>query len=261
MLGPAMERDSAATCMHPTFAAAAHAVRSRPSSRRTSSRRSRAAVGEPARPGTRTALPGGVGAAAAEGQQTSAFPVHRNSSAPSTRARPGPRQRVPARLDAQPSHRSTPAAARTRPCSFGFDQRSNGIPAHAQQTDATSKNRQLGAAPANWTKGGVDERVLSEAFVAAHSKAEVYRLETIEKVFGDVGKLDPTLLEALLGTMRAPTCDDLHRPSGAGGRQDQTLAEGDADGGRARLRPPRPSPCAHSPSAVRTGRSAWHWRR
>jgi hypothetical protein len=86
---------------------------------------------------------------------------------------------------------------------YGFDQRSNGIPLTRSKQERNLE--ELG----NWVErlrklpiGGVDEQLLSDAFVTAHSAAEVYRLETIEKVFGDVSKLDPVLLGELLGKMR-----------------------------------------------------------
>jgi hypothetical protein len=86
---------------------------------------------------------------------------------------------------------------------FGFDQRANGIPL------TRSKQQRNLAELGQWVErlrklpiGGVDEQLLTQAFVGAHSVAEVYRLETIQKVFGDVGAMDPVLLGELLGTMR-----------------------------------------------------------
>ena len=87
---------------------------------------------------------------------------------------------------------------------FGFDQRANGIPL------TRSKQQRNLAELGQWVErlrrlpiGGVDERLLTQAFVGAHSVAEVYRLDTIQKVFGDVGAMDPVLLGELLGTMRS----------------------------------------------------------
>ena len=86
---------------------------------------------------------------------------------------------------------------------YGFDQRSNGIPLTRSKQERNLE--ELGS----WVErlrqlpiGGVDEKLLGEAFVTAHSAAEVYRLETIEKVFGEVTKIDPVLLGELLGKMR-----------------------------------------------------------
>ncbi|MBM3973580.1 MAG: hypothetical protein FJ301_05715 [Planctomycetes bacterium] len=95
--------------------------------------------------------------------------------------------------------------SRTNPYMFmyGFDERSNGIPL------TRSKQQRNLAELGEWVErlrglpiDGVDEQLLTQAFVGAHSVAEVYRLETIQKVFGDVGAMDPVLLGYLLGTMR-----------------------------------------------------------
>ncbi len=87
---------------------------------------------------------------------------------------------------------------------YGFDQRSNGIPL------TRSKQERNLAELASWVEqlrklpiGGVDQKLLSEAFATAHSAAEVPKMATIEKVFGDVAKLDPVLLGDLLQKMRA----------------------------------------------------------
>ncbi len=96
---------------------------------------------------------------------------------------------------------------------YGFDQRSGGIPLTRSKQERNLQ--ELGS----WVErlrqlpiGGVDEKLLSEAFVAAHSTAEVYRLETIEKVFGDVAELDPVLLGELLGKMRTNLATVWRRP-------------------------------------------------
>src|SRR5436190_769339 len=97
---------------------------------------------------------------------------------------------------------------------YGFEQRSNGIPLTRSKQERNLQD--LG----NWVDrlrklpiGGVDEKVLSEAFVAAHSTAEVYRLETIERVFGDVTAMDPVLLGELLGKMRTNLATVWRRPA------------------------------------------------
>ncbi|MBL9077355.1 MAG: hypothetical protein JNL08_07625 [Planctomycetes bacterium] len=96
---------------------------------------------------------------------------------------------------------------------YGFDQRASGIPLTRSKQERNLQ--ELGS----WVErlrqlpiGRVDETLLTEAFVAAHSKAEVYRLETIEKVFGDVAELDPVLLGELLGTMRTNLATVWRRP-------------------------------------------------
>jgi hypothetical protein len=96
---------------------------------------------------------------------------------------------------------------------YGFDMRSNGIPL------TRSKQERNLAELGSWVErlrqlpiGGVDEKLVTEAFVTAHSQAEVYRLETIERVFGDVSALDPVLLAELLGRMRTNLATVWRRP-------------------------------------------------
>lgn len=50
--------------------------------------------------------------------------------------------------------------------------------------------------------GDLDEQVLSSAFTTAHSTAEVFRLEDLESVFGELGTLKPATLAELSHTMR-----------------------------------------------------------
>ena len=86
---------------------------------------------------------------------------------------------------------------------YGFDDRANSIPLTrakqarnlAELAEYVGRLRALPMEP-------VDPRLLTEAFVAAHSLAEVYQLDTIESVFGDVAELDPIVLGQLIGRMR-----------------------------------------------------------
>jgi hypothetical protein len=86
---------------------------------------------------------------------------------------------------------------------FGFEQRANAIPLTRAKQERNLRElaayvERLRALPI----GGVEPRLLTEAFVAAHSSAEVYQLETIERVFGDIDELDPVVLGELIGKMR-----------------------------------------------------------
>ncbi|MFK7741776.1 MAG: hypothetical protein AB8H80_15765 [Planctomycetota bacterium] len=86
---------------------------------------------------------------------------------------------------------------------YGFDQRSNGIPLTRSKQERNLKEladyvQRLRDLPME----SVDPALLGQAFVAAHSIAEVYRLETIEDVFGNINELDPTVLGNLLAKMR-----------------------------------------------------------
>jgi hypothetical protein len=49
----------------------------------------------------------------------------------------------------------------------------------------------------------ISESILLDAFMKSHSTAEVYRLEAIERVLGDVKSLDDTTLSKIAQTMRA----------------------------------------------------------
>ncbi|MEO6596867.1 MAG: hypothetical protein ABIP94_19150 [Planctomycetota bacterium] len=96
---------------------------------------------------------------------------------------------------------------------YGFEERASGIPLTRSKQERNLED--LG----KWVErlrqlpiGGVDQKLLSEAFVMAHSTAEVYRLDTIEKVFGDVSDLDPVLLGELLSKMRTNLATVWRRP-------------------------------------------------
>lgn len=86
---------------------------------------------------------------------------------------------------------------------YGFETRANSIPLTRSKQERNLRElskyvKLLRDLPI----GGVDPKLLTAAFVAAHSSAEVYRLETIENVFGDVQQLDPVVLGDLIGRMR-----------------------------------------------------------
>ncbi|MGK0299684.1 MAG: hypothetical protein ACI89X_000552, partial [Planctomycetota bacterium] len=86
---------------------------------------------------------------------------------------------------------------------YGFETRRNSIP--LTRSKQVRNLREL-AKYVERLRGlpidGVDPKLLMQAFIAAHSSAEVYRLDTIEEVFGDIGDLDPIVLSTLIGTMR-----------------------------------------------------------
>lgn len=86
---------------------------------------------------------------------------------------------------------------------YGFEERANGIPL------TRSKQERNLAELGGWIERlrklpvEVDQNLLMGAFVSSHSQAEVFRLETIEDVFGPVAKLEPATLGALVQSMRA----------------------------------------------------------
>jgi len=85
---------------------------------------------------------------------------------------------------------------------FGYEERSGSIPL------TRSKQERNLAELAQWVTRlralpvEIDDQLLTKAFQSAHSSAEIYRLETIEQVFGPLAKLEPKTLAALVQTMR-----------------------------------------------------------
>lgn len=86
---------------------------------------------------------------------------------------------------------------------YGFDERANGIPL------TRSKQERNLAELGEWVRRlkklpfAIDETLLANAFTSAHSVAEVYRLETIEGIFGSLADLDPGTLGEIFQKMRA----------------------------------------------------------
>lgn len=86
---------------------------------------------------------------------------------------------------------------------YGFETRANSIPLTRSKQERNLKElgkyvERLRALPIK----PVDAGVLTNAFYAAHSTAEVYRVKTIEQVFGKIADLDPVVLGQLIGKMR-----------------------------------------------------------
>ncbi len=85
---------------------------------------------------------------------------------------------------------------------YGFDQRANAIPL------TRSKQERALAELGEWVgrlralEVEIDQKLVAAAFRAAHSQAEIYRLETLESIFGSVDALDPETLAELVGAMR-----------------------------------------------------------
>lgn len=86
---------------------------------------------------------------------------------------------------------------------YGFENRAEGIPL------TRSKQERNLVELAGWVKrlrslpiGELDEKLLTQAFTACHSAAEVYRLDAIEQVFGTFDALRPKTLAGLIQQMR-----------------------------------------------------------
>ena len=86
---------------------------------------------------------------------------------------------------------------------YGFERRANQIPLTRSKQERNLKEL------ADWVQrlrelpmGDLDEELLVGAFTTSHSTAEVYRLESIEKVFGSVDSLKPETLAEMIQKMR-----------------------------------------------------------
>lgn len=87
---------------------------------------------------------------------------------------------------------------------YGFESRAEGIPL------TRSKQERNLVELSEWIKrlrklpiGDLDENLLTKAFTACHSPAEVYRLDAINRVFGSFEALKPITLAGLIQQMRA----------------------------------------------------------
>lgn len=86
---------------------------------------------------------------------------------------------------------------------YGFEQRASGIPLTRSKQERNLKELaawipRIRALPV--TK--IDESLFASAFTTCHSSAEVYRLDSIEAVFGPVGSIEPNTLAQLVQQMR-----------------------------------------------------------
>ena len=85
------------------------------------------------------------------------------------------------------NHNPNESQGRTNPYMFmyGFEERSNGIPLtrSKQERNLVELAEWIGKLKALPLES-LDETLVAKAFTTAHSSAEVYRIETIERVFG-----------------------------------------------------------------------------
>jgi hypothetical protein len=103
------------------------------------------------------------------------------------------------------NHDPNAAQSYTNPYVFmyGFERRAESIPLTRSKQERNLRElaewvRRLEDLPIE----GIDERLLANAFTSSHSRAEVYRLEDIEEVFGPVDGLEPKTLAMLIQQMR-----------------------------------------------------------
>ena len=86
---------------------------------------------------------------------------------------------------------------------WGYEQRADRIPLTRSKQERNLEElggwvRRLRALPI----GELDEQLLAKAFTTSHSKAEIYRLEAIEEVFGSLDNLEPRTIAELIQQMR-----------------------------------------------------------
>lgn len=86
---------------------------------------------------------------------------------------------------------------------YGFEQRANAIPLTRSKQERNLGELSGWVARLRELPVEVDDALLVEAFKAAHSTAEVYRVDTLERIFGSLSQLEPATLAALMGQMRA----------------------------------------------------------
>ncbi|MEZ6185311.1 MAG: hypothetical protein R3F62_09925 [Planctomycetota bacterium] len=86
---------------------------------------------------------------------------------------------------------------------WGFQQRLAGIPlTRTKQAQNLKELAQWAARLRALPIEPVEQALLAQAFMRAHSQAEVYRLDALEQVFGGVEGLEPETLAALVQAMR-----------------------------------------------------------
>lgn len=87
---------------------------------------------------------------------------------------------------------------------YGYERKAESIPLTRSKQERNLRElagwvKRLKALPIE----RVDEKLLARAFMTCHSSAEVYKLEAIQEVFGDIDQLDPKTLAELAQQMRA----------------------------------------------------------
>ena len=87
---------------------------------------------------------------------------------------------------------------------YGYEQRADAIPlTRSKQERNLVDLSQWVARIRKLQLEDLDEKLIANAFTAAHSIAEVYRVETIEQVFGSMRNLEPEVLAELVQKMRS----------------------------------------------------------
>lgn len=86
---------------------------------------------------------------------------------------------------------------------YGFEERASGIPLTRSKQDRNLRELGEWVTRLRALNVELDENLLANAFKTAHSSAEIYRLETIEQIFGPMETLETEMLAGLIQSMRA----------------------------------------------------------
>ncbi|MEL6906732.1 MAG: hypothetical protein AAFP22_15080, partial [Planctomycetota bacterium] len=88
--------------------------------------------------------------------------------------------------------------------SYGFNQRASGIPLTRSRQERNLRDLAKWIGELRGVEGiELDSQLLMRAFTQVHSQAEVYRVENLETVFGDLDSLEPDTLASMTQKMRA----------------------------------------------------------
>jgi hypothetical protein len=96
---------------------------------------------------------------------------------------------------------------------YGFERRANAIPLTRSKQERNLKELGEWVARLRQLPVELDEELVSRAFTTAHSSAEVYKVETIERVFGPLDSLETETLAAMVQRMRSNLVGVWRQPS------------------------------------------------
>ncbi|MCC7011821.1 MAG: hypothetical protein IT454_04585 [Planctomycetes bacterium] len=86
---------------------------------------------------------------------------------------------------------------------YGFDERANAIPLTRSKQERNLIELGQWVARLRALSVEIDQKLVAQAFRSAHSTAEVFRLESMELIFGPMQQLEPAMIAELVQTMRA----------------------------------------------------------
>ena len=96
---------------------------------------------------------------------------------------------------------------------YGFEERANAIPLTRSKQERNLTELAGWVARLRELPVELDDALIVECFKAAHSSAEVYRVETLERIFGALSLLDPGTLASLVQQMRSNLADVWRDPA------------------------------------------------